>query len=243
MALYEGPNSVNSGLIVAFDALNPNSYPGSGTSWYDLSGNNYTGTLLNSPSYSSGSINFDGTNDYANPGGAANTYAWTADGSVGNSYLTYDIWIKTTDSGGYIISKPWNGSGRYNILISADSFQLLVGSGGSDYSYNLAYAASVATGNWTNLTLWANPSQMGYYINGGQYSGAANHGLTGGASVIGNAGLPLTLMTLYPYGEGWGGNTGFSVAGDISLFRAYNRQLSAAEVAQNYNSTKGRFGL
>jgi hypothetical protein len=67
--------------------------------------------------------------------------------------------------------------------------------------------------------------------------------LTGGASDFGNAGLPLTLMTLYPYGEGWGGNTGFSVAGDVGAFKAYNRQLSVTEVTQNYNATKGRFGL
>jgi hypothetical protein len=50
-------------------------------------------------------------------------------------------------------------------------------------------------------------------------------------------------MTLYPYGEGWGGNTGFSIAGDLASYKAYNRQLSATEVAQNYNATKGRFGL
>ena len=87
MALYEGPNSVNSGLIVALDAANSNSSVGSGISWYDLSGNNRTGTLLNSPTYYTNYINFDGTNDYANPGGAADLYAWTADGSVGSSFL------------------------------------------------------------------------------------------------------------------------------------------------------------
>jgi hypothetical protein len=243
MALYEGPNSVNSGLIVALDAANSNSSVGSGISWYDLSGNNRTATLLNSPTYYSSYINFDGTNDYAIPGGAANLYAWTADGSVGNTFFTYDIWIRTSDSSGLIISKPWNGSGRYNILISAGSFSVLVGSGGNDYSYEITYATSIATGNWTNLTLWATPSQIGYYINGGQYSGSANHGLTGGASAIGNSGLPLCLMTLYPYGEGWGGNTGFSVAGDVGVFKAYNRILSSTEIAQNYNAIKGRFGL
>ena len=243
MALNYSPQIITNGLIFAVDAADINSYPGSGTSWYDLSGNSRTGTLLNSPGYYTRYINFDGTNDYANPGGAADLYAWTANGSVGNSYFTYDIWIRTSDESGYIISKPWNGSGRYNMLINAGSFALLVGSGENDYSYNLAYAASVATGNWTNLTLWANPSQMGYYINGGQYSGSASHGLTGGASVVGNNGIPLCLMTLYPYGEGWGGNTGFSIAGDIGTFKAYNRVLTAAELLQNYNAQKSRFGL
>jgi len=243
MGVLGGPNLIDNGLIVALDAANSNSNVGSGISWYDLSGNNRTATLLNSPTYYSSYINFDGTNDYANPGGAADLYAWTADGSVGNSSFTYDVWIRTSDASGLIISKPWNGSGRYNMLIGAGSFSLLVGSGGNDYSYEIGYAISIATGNWTNLTLWANPTQIGYYINGGQYSGTASHGLTGGASAVGNNGIPLCLMTLYPYGEGWGGNTGFSIAGDLAAYKGYNRQLSATEVAQNYNATKGRFGL
>jgi hypothetical protein len=246
MALLGGPNIIDSGLIVALDAANSNSSVGSGINWYDLSGNSRTGTLFNSPTYYSNYINFDGTNDFAIPGGAGNLYAWTADGSVGNSLFTYDIWVRTSDGSGYIISKPWNGSGRYNMLINAGGFGLLVGTGtpsGNDQSYSISYTVDIDTGNWTNLVVWANTSQMGYYINGGQYSGSVTHGLTGGASDFGNAGLPLTLMTLYPYGEGWGGNTGFSVAGDVGAFKAYNRQLSVTEVTQNYNATKGRFGL
>lgn len=246
MALKYSPQIVRNGLIFAVDAADKNSYPGSGTSWYDLSGNNRTGTLLNSPGYYTRYINFDGTNDYANPGGAADLYAWTANGSVGNSYFTYDIWIRTSDGSGLIVSKPWNGSGRYNILVGPGSFSLLVGTGtpgGGDQSYSIGYTAGIDTGNWTNLVVWASPIQMGYYINGGQYSGTATHGLTGGASDFGNAGLPLTLMTLYPYGEGWGGNSGFSIAGDVGTFKAYNRLLTTAELSQNYNSQKSRFGL
>jgi hypothetical protein len=67
MSIGYGPRVVTDGLVLALDAADTNSYPGSGTTWNDLSGNGNTGTLTNGPTYSSdngGSIVFDGTNDY-----------------------------------------------------------------------------------------------------------------------------------------------------------------------------------
>ena len=66
MATNYNPSIVTDGLQLCFDAANPKSYPGSGTTWYDLSGNDKHGTLLNEPSFSSdkgGCFVFDGTND------------------------------------------------------------------------------------------------------------------------------------------------------------------------------------
>jgi hypothetical protein len=66
MAFANGPKIVTDGLILALDAADRTSYPGSGTTWSDLVGNNY-GTLTNGPTFNSancGTIVFDGTNDY-----------------------------------------------------------------------------------------------------------------------------------------------------------------------------------
>lgn len=64
MAFHYSPKIVTSGLVLALDARNPNSYPGSGNTWYDLSGNGAHGTLINSPTYNSaGYITFDGVDD------------------------------------------------------------------------------------------------------------------------------------------------------------------------------------
>ena len=66
MGLAHSPSIITDGLKVCFDAANPKSYPGSGTTWYDLSGNDNHGTLLNSPTFSSdkgGCFTFDGTDD------------------------------------------------------------------------------------------------------------------------------------------------------------------------------------
>ena len=67
MAVGYNPKIITDGLVLCLDAGNTKSYPGSGTSWSDLSGQGNTGTLVNGPTYSSadgGSIVFDGSNDY-----------------------------------------------------------------------------------------------------------------------------------------------------------------------------------
>ena len=48
MALAHSPKIVTDGLVLCLDAGNPKSYPGSGTTWYDLSGNGNNGTNSNS---------------------------------------------------------------------------------------------------------------------------------------------------------------------------------------------------
>ena len=63
--MFNGPNIVTSGLVLSLDAANTKSYPGSGTTWFDISGNNNHFTLFNSPTYNSlGYFELDGTNDY-----------------------------------------------------------------------------------------------------------------------------------------------------------------------------------
>jgi hypothetical protein len=67
MAFFNSPNIVTNGLVLAWDAANPKSYPGSGTAIYDLSGNGNNGTLYNGVGFSTnykGVLTFDGTNDY-----------------------------------------------------------------------------------------------------------------------------------------------------------------------------------
>jgi len=67
MALAHSPKIVTNGLVLCLDAGNPKSYPGSGSSWVDVTGNGYNATLINSPTYDSnvGFISFNGTNQYA----------------------------------------------------------------------------------------------------------------------------------------------------------------------------------
>jgi hypothetical protein len=69
MSLSHSPSIVTNGLVFCLDAANSKSYPGTGTDWTDLSGNQINGILTNGPAYNSsngGSIVFDGINDYIN---------------------------------------------------------------------------------------------------------------------------------------------------------------------------------
>jgi hypothetical protein len=91
MGVAYNTSIVTNGLVLALDAANTKSYPGSGTTWTDLSGNNNTGTLTNTPTYSSansGSIVFNGTNNNA-------TVNSNATIPTGASARTVSIWFLT----------------------------------------------------------------------------------------------------------------------------------------------------
>jgi hypothetical protein len=79
---------VTSGLVMNLDAGFTPSYPRQGTTWYDVSGNDYNGALTNGPTFNSangGSIVFDGVDDYANNSNPS---------SLQNQNLTVSMWIK-----------------------------------------------------------------------------------------------------------------------------------------------------
>jgi hypothetical protein len=89
MGAFAGPDGVESSLVLALDAANPKSYPGSGTTWTDLSGNGNNGTLVNGVGYvgtNGGALSFDGSNDYVEFGGTARYFT---------SYITQQITIET----------------------------------------------------------------------------------------------------------------------------------------------------
>ena len=91
-----------SGYILFLDATNSLSYPGSGTTWTDLSGNGYNGTLINNPSYTSSTpqyFTFNYTNNYVTTTGMSNySYTngitisvWNYNGGGTGSYRTIDF--------------------------------------------------------------------------------------------------------------------------------------------------------
>jgi hypothetical protein len=86
---------VTDGLVLNLDAAKVDSYPGTGTTWRDLSGNNNNGTLTNGPTFSGigkqAAIVFDGVDDYAIlPTNFFNPNAGTP--------FTVSFWFKTSRS-------------------------------------------------------------------------------------------------------------------------------------------------
>ena len=236
MGIARGPKIVTSGLLLALDAADKNSYAGSGTAWRDLSGNSNNGTLTNGPTFSAGnqgSIVFDGTNDYVDTVNTGTTFQFA------NVTFTVSLWIKTTSStGGVIISKGATAS-TAGWLFQFDSSGTVSGTTkGSDgtNTYNRTSTATVNNNIWRNIvsvyttnttTLGSNTTSI--YIDGV---------LSNGTGTLGGAVYATTTDTIQigrrPTGAYW--------SGSVSNIQIYNRALSATEVLQNYNATKSRFG-
>jgi len=241
MATLYSPRIATDGMVLCLDAGNSKSYPGTGTVFTDLSGNSNTGTVYNGAAYSSASnggiFTFDGSNDYVGVGSPNSRFSWTVSGA-GLNYMSIEMWVKSSDTSGRTFSKPWNGNGEYNYWVDNSGWG--VNSGGSSYALS---CTSYATGNWEHFVYIATPLQLLVYRRGILNAGPTNHGLTGNIPTYGNANIDLAIMTLYPYGSGTWSYTGHGIAGDLGLFRIYNRILSSSEIIQNYNAQKGRYGL
>jgi hypothetical protein len=224
-------------------ALHPSKWPALNTvssTVNDLSGNNVSATIVNasqSVTTTPGAITLNGTNQYVRTDHVNYLSAWSPNGTNGNAAMTIEVVFKSSDSG-FVVSREWNGSGQYNYTMTDGSFGLHAVSAGASLGYS-----SICTGVNVHMVWWMNATQYGVYKNGQVYVGATNHGLSGSGGSAGSQSGGTSFGTLYPYGEGWGGNTGFSIAGDYYIARMYNRVLTEAEVTQNFNATRGRFGL
>jgi hypothetical protein len=106
MAFNYSPRIVTDGLVLYLDAANPRSYPGSGTTWSDLSRGGNNGVLTNGPTFNSannGSIVFDGTNDFIQ----------CSNRTTINLGLTIETVIKTTSS---TSTKSYIGDASNNVV-------------------------------------------------------------------------------------------------------------------------------
>jgi hypothetical protein len=221
IAYYGG--IVKDGLVLDLDAAKKDSYAGSGTVWNDLSGNNNSGSLINSPTFSTtnaGVLSFNGSNQYANCG---NPLTFT-------DSFTISLFFKTTDSGLRLIMGMYAGSGA-DWWIGTPGF--LRFSFGSPSKIDINSSTTVTDGMWRQGTCIYNKplNSMFLYLNGILENSSASVPATvtqpGGNLVIGAFGSSLSFY--------WNGN--------ISNVQIYNRALSATEIAQNYNALKSRFGL
>jgi hypothetical protein len=246
--LTHSPKIVTSGLVFAIDPANAKSYVGSGNTINDMVTAGRTVVLKdNQPTYSTtqaeglGSLTFDGLNGRGHISNSASfpRIAWTPNASVGNSGITFDFWVKTSDSAGQIISQPWNGSGDYNFYMGPGTFTL-----GANTNNNLNYATTLATGTWMCGSCWANSTVMGYNINGNQYTGSKAHLITGDTPpTAADINPGVLVMSLYPYSSGWAGLASQAIAGSMGAIKIYNRMLSQDEVLTNFNALRGRYGV
>jgi hypothetical protein len=241
MAFGNGPRIVTSGLVLSLDAADRNSYPGSGTSWRDVSGNGNNGTLTNGPTFNSanqGSIVFDGTDDYVNCGSGSSV-------NITGTQLTLNAWVYRTalnsNVSNYrrIIEKAAAYPAlQYSLVTTPTGFS----SGEGRLLLDMYIDSSIPTGAIGSTQLQLNT----WYCVAATYDGSfrrlyVNGILDGQLATTGNITPTVSNLGIGDYLLESG--TTYAWNGRISNTMIYNRALTASEILQNYNAQKSRFGL
>jgi hypothetical protein len=209
-------------LILNYDVAQLRSYPGSGTSIFDLSGSNNTGTLTNGPVYNSsngGNITFDGTNDYI----TNTTVAVT-------TVMTLSYWFNLISMGatlGYITNKT-NATNTANYGCFIDTARKFgINSYNGSTSPNVVASTVLSTGTWYNLTGVYNGASSQIYINGSLQ-------ITGTLQTVSSG-------SRFGIGGNFQGSSNY-INGRMACCFLYSRALSATEILNNFDATKSRFG-
>lgn len=219
---------VNSGLVVYLDAGQFASYPGSGTTWFDLTSNGNDGTLVNGVGYSSansGYLTFDGTNDYVTPTGLTDAFwqsNWTA-----SFWVNFDI-VNTGTSNDNVMLQHGTSATRSGLHLDERQAKILLGLYGDD----LLSSSNVSASTWYNVVFTLNNTtyRKEIYLNatldasgtgGGAYIGAGSNARIGGPVL----------------------NFGLHLDGSVASGLFYNRILSSTEIAKNFNAIRSRYGI
>ena len=246
MSYNTGPKIVTDGLVLCLDAADRNSYAGSGTIWYDLSGNSNNASLVNGMVYETtngGGLVMDGGDEYLDVPYNSSTFDhfstgdFTVETFVRSDNVVYPRSRHPIKLGHTVYSgkKGWSvghrdSSSSIEIRASNGSSSSVVTINHSEIAESTYYhrAFSVSRSNGISTACYLNASLIGT---------ASSTGLTGSiydgsqTSEFGSSGLVIGYV--------WG----WRYIGSINIVRVYNYALSASEVLRNYNATKCRFGL
>ena len=227
MSLAHSPSIVTSGLVLYLDAANSKSYPGFGTTWNDVSGGGNVGTLAGGPTFSTtsgGIISFDGSNDIVTiPNNV----------SLDTQTPTVEVWVRTnsTSQNGFWFEKGAVNS-QYALFQEGGLIQWRMYIGGIT-QLSTTTAVYMNTSNWYQVVGTYTTGSRKLYINGVLVSSDTQTG-----TIATNA----SGMSLGAFG-GTSGTNAYFYNGSLSICRVYNRELSAAEILQNFNAMRGRFNV
>jgi hypothetical protein len=220
--LNGGPGIVLDGLVLNLDAANTKSYISGSTTWNDVSRSRLSGTLTNGPTFNSsngGSILLDGSNDFVTFGNVAALNF--------NTPFSIGCWFKAS-----AVQPSVDSAIVGNINGTYTGYMLWYNSNTVDFYFNNGIKANsnatITPGIWYNTVgVWTGTNAF-IYLNGVS---------VGSSAVSIPPGTTNMLFTIGQY------QAARNFAGNVSICTAYNKALTQAEVLQNYNATKGRFGL
>ena len=242
MAFQYSPKIITDGLVLAIDAANIKSYPGTGTTVTDLSRRGNTGTLANGMSLVTDSIaglcfDGDGINDNMQFGESADTKGTT------NNAITYECWVKregTTPT--FILPRLMStDASDYNALYIDNAGEGVlywrINIGG--VTLDRTYSSGLTLNEWTHVVGTAEYNGSSSYTQALYINGQSVSSTTAAASGTWGDGTSR-LFAIFANVENTYRNNN-CLNGKVALANVYNRALSSQEVLQNYNQTKSRF--
>ena len=219
---------VSDGLALYLDAGNTASYPGSGTTWTDLSGNGRTGTLTNMDgtnfnSANGGSLTFNGSDEFVQCAGS----------SIVTEEATFIVWmyrgVFADQYDGILFSRGANTTG---IHFQNGGLLAYTWNDASD-TYNWGSNLTIPTNEWAMCAVSVRSSAATAYL-------CKASGITNSTNTVTHT-IPTTLDDIKVGKDD--ANESRYYLGSIAQALIYNRALSATEIQQNFNFSKPRFGL
>lgn len=223
---------VTRNLQLYLDAADTDSYPGTGTTWTDLSDNGYATTLVDAPAFNTTHFAFDGVNDYVD-----------TNQSLAAESFSLGVWFRTEASGiNMMLSKeeaagrPWN----YRLWLNGGQLRadIALAASGADNLQELVFNGGHNNGEWYFVMLTRNNDEWYLYVNGAEVATRTD----------------TFTDTVSNSQELWIGRSAFTASetnptgsypydGDIGQVFVYDAVLTPAEVLQNYNATRSVYGL
>ena len=233
MGIFRGPNIVRDGLTVLLDSRSSRSYPGTGNTWYDLSGNGNNGTLYNFTGPSAGSTSGYDTNTklmmfdrHVGTGntGVANNYVQIPNSdSLDNCLITngmsISFWFRQDV---YRCTAMTKWSSSWEVYYCSYLVFRTQGTGGSDLS-----TGDTALSGFHNICVTSTSTGRKVYVNGVVEATGTNTVSTQNTT---------SNVSIGAYDGG-----SYAMEGSLPYYALYNRELTSDEINQNYNALKEGF--
>jgi hypothetical protein len=220
MSTHAGPNTIDTNVRIHLDAGNSLSYPGSGTTWTDLSGNGNTGTLTDGPTYSStqkGILNFNGSTNYV---------IGTMPLISGPTTIEAVVKLNNVSSLQTIFTQGQN-------IISFSCGMVVISNNlrfrNNNNDYALSSPQTLSTGQWYHFVLTSGANGTVGYVNG----------ISNGSTI---QTITSNSVTTYNIGRRPASSTEF-LNGSISFVKVYSVEVTQNDVWQMFNAVRGRYGI
>ena len=228
MSLSHSPKIVTNGLVLCLDASDKKSYPGTGTTWFDRSGGGNHGSV-SGPTYSNNAFTYNSSSITSIP--VTNLKPTTG--------ITQESWVLfTSNTAQAMIGLQYGSSDDNSYAIWLNSPNTWAAGVRVNGAFNFStYTSTVSINIYYHFVHTFDGSVQRLYLNNSLVNSKASAGSI-------QYDTNNTLLAIgNDYNNGYNGGAGFGVQGKLAKASIYNRALTPQEITQNFNATRGRYGI